>query len=563
MSSIQNDRPSTASHEVDFLVVGSGGGGLVAALAAHAAGMRPLVIEKTDLLGGSTALSGGQVWLPGNHHVTAMGVEDDVERGVAYLEEVVGDVGPGTSTARKRAFVEGGLEMLEMLEAEGVVFEHSLSPDDYPDATGGVLAGRALQARMVRRSALGEWSSLLRSDELLPLPVQMPELGSLMMATRRPKALLTTLRLVGRAVRMRVTKQEYLTLGQALVTRLLLALKARGGEIWREAAMTELLVEDDRVVGAVVQRGGRRIEVRSRHGVLLASGGFGHDAELRAKEQPAPITGQWTTTSPGDTGDGIRAALKLGAFTSNLDEAIWVPAPILEGKPMLGLWERSLPHSIIVDGSGERYLNESQPYMEMGQRMLERHRTVPAAPSWLIIDRTHRRRYPFLSAAPGITPKSWIESGFMKRSSTLAGLAQECGIDPARLEATVRRFNGMANTGRDEDFGRGETSYDRFFADPTNRPSPSLGPIDTAPFYAVRMYPADVATVGGIVADADARVLREDGSAIEGLYASGTGTASVTGRIYPAPGASISNAMVFGFVAARHALHRAAVPAAA
>jgi 3-oxosteroid 1-dehydrogenase len=184
--------------------------------------------------------------------------------------------------------------------------------------------------------------------------------------------------------------------------------------------------------------------------------------------------------------------------------------------------------------------------------MLERHKTVPAAPSWLIIDARHRRRYPFAGAPPLVTPRGWLKSGFMRRASTIADLAAQCELDPARLQATIDRFNAMAAVGRDEDFGRGESSYDRFFSDPTNRPNPNLGAIAKAPFYAVRLYVADVATVGGLVTDEHARVVREDGSVIDGLYASGTGTASVTGRIYPAPGASIANAMIFGFIAADH-----------
>jgi 3-oxosteroid 1-dehydrogenase len=545
--------------EYDLLVVGSGGGGLVATLTALSAGLRPLLIEKTDLLGGSTALSGGQVWLPGNRHLLATGADDSPERGLAYLEDVVGDAGPGSSSPRKRALVERGLEMLELLEREGVKFRFSLSPDDYPEAACGVATGRSVEAELLKRSALGDWSPLMRSGDLLPLPIYMGELTPAELMLRTPTEFLQGLGLIGRAVRMRLERDEYLTLGQALVGRLLLALKQHDPEIWRETAMKELLVEDDRVVGAVVERDGRRVQVRAK-AVLLSSGGFGHNAELRRREQAAPIDGSWTTTAPGDTGDGIAAALELGAATSNLDEAIWVPAPILEGKPMLGAWERSLPHAIMVDDSAERYANESMPYMELGQKMLERHKTVPAAPSWLIIDARHRRRYPFAGAPPLVTPRSWIKSGFMKKAKTLAGLAEQCGLDPVKLQATVDRFNAMAVVGRDEDFGRGESSYDRFFADPTNRPNPNLGTIAEAPFYAVRLYVADVATVGGIVADEHARVLREDGSVIEGLYASGTGAASVTGRIYPAPGASIANAMVFGYIAAQDVRTREPAP---
>jgi 3-oxosteroid 1-dehydrogenase len=554
MSTHVNGSREGSAHEVDLLVVGSGGGGLVATLSALSRGHKPLLIEKTDLLGGSTALSGGQMWLPGNHYLTDQGVDDTPERGVAYLEDVVGDAGPGTSPARKRAFVTRGLDMLGFLEREGLTFLFSPSPDDYPEAEHGTTSGRAIEATLLKRSELGDWGALLRSDTLLPLPVHMHETLPATLALRSPRNFLKMCGLIARAVRMKVTREEYLTLGQALVGQLLIALKRRGAEVWRGAAMVELLVEDERVVGAVVERDGVRCDVRARHGVLLATGGYGRNAEMRRREQADPIDGSWSTTAPGDTGDGIIAAAGLGAQTVNLDEALWCPCPILDGKPMLGIWDRSLPHTIMVDQSGERYVNESLPYMELGQRMLARHQTVPAAPSWMVLDTTHRRRYPLVGAPPGITPRAWLKSGFVKKADTIEGLARECGIDPAALRRTVTRFNSFAVTGRDEDFGRGESSYDRFFADETHRPNPNLGALERGPFYAVQVFVADVATVGGVATDEHARVLREDGSVIEGLYSAGVGAASITGRIYPAPGASIANTMVFGYVAAEHAL---------
>jgi 3-oxosteroid 1-dehydrogenase len=549
--------------EVDLLVIGSGGGGLVATLTALSRGYTPLLVEKTDLIGGSTALSGGQLWLPGNHYLTDQGVDDSPEKGYEYLEDVVGDAGPGASPARKRAFAYGGLEMLDFLEREGLRFMFSPSPDDYPEAKHGTTSGRAIEATLTKRSALGDWGPLLRSDVLLPLPVHMFETLPATLALRSPRNFLRMCGLIGRAVRMKVTKEEYLTLGQALVAQLMLALQRRGAEIWLQAAMTELIVEDGRVTGAVIERAGARTEVRSRNGVLLTTGGYGRNAEMRRREQAAPIDGSWSTTAPGDTGDGIRVAVELGAETVNLDESIWCPCPILDGKPMLGIWDRSLPHTIMVDQSGERYVNESLPYMELGQRMLARHQTVPAAPSWMILDSTHRHRYPLVGAPPGLTPRAWLKSGFVKKASTIDELARECGIDAATLQRTVARFNSFAVTGRDEDFGRGESSYDRFFADETQRPNPCLGALESGPFYAVQVFVADVATVGGVATDAHARVLREDGSVIDGLYSAGVGAGTITGRIYPAPGASIANTMVFGYVAAEHALagDRAAVVA--
>jgi 3-oxosteroid 1-dehydrogenase len=276
---------------------------------------------------------------------------------------------------------------------------------------------------------------------------------------------------------------------------------------------------------------------------------------MRYANQARPINGDWSAASPGDTGDAINVGAALGAATSNLDEALWVPGAMLNGRPEFNIWERSLPHSIMVDSSAERYMNESLPYMEAGQQMLKRHATVPAVPSWMIFDSRHRRRYPLFGALPGITPKGWIKSGFLKRGSTLEELAGECNLDPSRLAVTVDRFNAMVAHGHDADFARGATAYDRYFGDESVKPNPCLGALAKGPFYAVEIYVTDVATVGGLVADEDARVLREDGSWIEGLYASGCSAASPNGKIYPAPGASISSSMTFGFIAAKHAAH--------
>jgi 3-oxosteroid 1-dehydrogenase len=548
--------------EVDLLVVGSGGGGLTAMLTALDAGYTPLLIEKTELLGGSTALSGGQIWLPGNHYMLSAGVDDSLERGIEYLEAAVGDAGPGTTAARKEAFVRGGATLLEFLEREGLRFRYSPSPDDYSDLPGGSVDGRAIEAESVKRSDLAGWESWLRFGGWLPLPMFVHEAPDAALAFRTPGHFLGMCRLIARAIKAKVQGEAPLTMGLALVTQLLMALQRRGAWIWRSTGMEELIVEDGRVAGVIANRDGKRVEIRSRHGVLLTCGGFGHNSEMRQREQAAPISGQWTLTAPGDTGDGIALGKDLGAAVSNLDEAIWLPAPVLNGQPWVGaIWERSLPHAIIVDQSGERYMNEALPYMEAGQEQLKRNETTPAVPSWLIIDDNHRRRYPFLVAPPRKTPGEWIESGFMKRADTIAGLADACGIDRSALRRTVDRFNPMAEKGRDDDFGRGTTGYERKFGDPTNKPSPNLGTIARAPFYAVELVVTDVGTVGGLVADEHSRVLREDGSVIDGLYASGTGSASVGGRVYPAPGLSVAATLVFGYLAAKHALSLDRVPA--
>jgi 3-oxosteroid 1-dehydrogenase len=547
------------STTVDFLIVGSGGGALVGALQARKMGLMPLIIEKTDLVGGSTAMSGGVVWSPANNYLLGEGVEDSLEEGLTYLEAVVGDAGPATSRTRKEAFLRGCHEMIALLEEEGLQLKYTFTPDDYTDVPGGKKSGRAIEAKITRQSVLGGWSQWLRKGPAFPLTLYMDDAKHAQLAFRHPRHFLAMLRIIARTVRGRLQGEQLLTLGHALVAQMLVAIQRQGISIWRNTPMHELIVEEGQVVGVLAQREGHPIEIRSRHGVLLAAGGFAHNRELRTAHSAPPIDGELSSASPGDTGDALQAALALGAASSNLDEAIWLPVPVIGGVPALVMWERSMPHSIIVDSSGERYMNESAPYMEAGQKMLARNRDVRAVPSWLIIDSTHRRRYPFLTSPPGITPKAWLESGFMHKADTIERLAATCGIDPVSLSRTIERFNQMASVGRDEDFHRGETAYDRHFGDASNKPNPNLGAIEKGPFYAVEQYVTDVGTVGGLVTDEHARVLRDDGTTIPGLYASGCSAASVHGRIYPAPGASISNSMTFGYLAAKHAAHEAHV----
>jgi 3-oxosteroid 1-dehydrogenase len=243
--------------------------------------------------------------------------------------------------------------------------------------------------------------------------------------------------------------------------------------------------------------------------------------------------------------------MEAGAAVALMEEAWWGPSFVTpDGARMFSVWERSMPGSIIVDRSGRRFVNESTSYLDVGRMMLERDRTVPAVPSWLVMDSRHRRRYPLVTLMPGITPKRVVENGFLVRARSLDELAEKTGVDAAGLRDTVRRFNAFARSGIDEDFHRGESTYDRYYSDPRVKPNPNLGPIDRPPFWAARMYPGDLGTKGGLLTDQRARVLREDGSVIPGLYAAGNTTASVMGRTYPGPGGTIAPAMVFAYIAA-------------
>jgi len=314
-----------------------------------------------------------------------------------------------------------------------------------------------------------------------------------------------------------------------------------------------LIYESGKVKGVVVEKEGKRSAIYAR-AVILAAGGFAHNNEMRQTYHPHPITTNWTVASPGDLGVAIQAGMAIGAATALMDEAWWGPVFIdHKGKAQFMLWERSAPFGFIVDSSGQRFMNESASYVDCGHWQYERHKQVPAIPAFLIMDSRHRKYYPFGMMLPGITPKEWFESGMMIKANSLPELARVCGIDADNLVKTAERFNHFAKTGRDLDFHRGDSAYDRVYSDPTVKPNPNLGPVERPPFYAVRVWPGDLGTKGGLLTDEWARVIREDGQPIEGLYAAGNTTASVMGRTYPGPGATLGPAMVFGMIAGRHA----------
>ena len=297
---------------------------------------------------------------------------------------------------------------------------------------------------------------------------------------------------------------------------------------------------------------GRRSLVQARQGVLLASGGFAHNAEMRQEYGgDQPNSARWSIANPGDTGEALKAAMRIGAKTDLMDEAWWLPSPRTGrfGQSTLDQ-ARQRPRTIYVDTAGKRFVNESNSYMEVGKEMYARDKTSRAVPCWLIFDDRYRKRYAHQRSSPGRFPKKLFESGMLKQAWTLADLAKLCGIDPTGLSETIERFNEHAARGIDPDYGRGDSAYNRALGDPNPRVHPCLGPIDEAPFYAVQVVPGDIGTCGGLVTNEHAQVVDQDDQPIGGLYATGNGTATVMGRHYLGPGASIANTMVFGYVAA-------------
>jgi 3-oxosteroid 1-dehydrogenase len=291
--------------------------------------------------------------------------------------------------------------------------------------------------------------------------------------------------------------------------------------------------------------------IEARQGVLLAAGGFARNAEMRHKysgEQPNEA--QWTYANPGDTGEALATAMKLGAKTDLMDEAWWLPATaaaLLAGSTLSQARQR--PGSILVNSAGRRFVNESNSYVEVGKAMYANG----GVPCWLIVDDAYRRRYVTVQPFPGRFPKKWVEDGALKKADTIEGLAAQMGVDPTALRQTVERFNAGARQGQDPDFGRGQSAYNACLGDPGYKTNPALGPIEKGPFYAAEVIPADVGTCGGLITNEHAQVLDNADRPIPGLYATGNITATVMGRKYLGAGASIANSMVFGFVAARHA----------
>lgn len=534
----------------DFVVVGSGGGSMCAGLVLRDLGKSVVVLEKTDKVGGSTAMSGGVLWVPNHPLQAAAGVKDSYEQGLAYLEATVGDVGPASSPQRRDAFLRHGPEMISYLLGKGLKIRRCEGWSDYYDEKpGGCARSRSLSMELFDARELGDWNARLRRGPF-DIPIRWPESRQTMLMKRTPEGFLGAMRLGLRMAGMKLTGKQLVGMGAAIQGRMLQAALRAGVDIRLESPVRELVEESGRIVGVVAQVDGRERRIEARDGVLINAGGFARNAEMRREYGPQPSSVDWTNANPGDTGEAIEMAMAHGAAVDLMDQAVWLVTSVTpQGFRAFHVLDLAKPHLIMVDQNGERFANESGSYMENGQRMYARG----AVPAWVIMESRHRERYVWAGAMGGKTPDDWITSGYMKRADTIEGLAAQCGLDPQNLRRTVDRFNGFAATGRDLDFKRGERAYDRVFADPTVKPNPCLGALEKGPFYAVQVYPGDVGTFGGLLTDEHARVLTEDGAPIPGLYATGNSTASVVGRCYPGAGASIAASFVFGYIAARHA----------
>ncbi len=550
----------------DLVVLGGGAAGLTAACVAAAEGMKVLLAEKTDKIGGTTAWSGGMIWAPVNGKTAAAGLTDTREAARTYLAHTV----PGTQgQAVRDAFLDHAAEAVAYLEAHTPLRLRLVAtyPDYYPEQPGSTAGGRVLEPCPFDAGALGPDFALLRA----PLP-EFTLFGGMMVS----RADIVHFRRVGRSFastwrvaklvgayagqRLRAKRGTTLYLGNALAGWLLLAARRLGVEIATDTAAIALSSGARGVDGVVLRGSDGEHRVQARRGVVLATGGFSHNPALRQLHL-SPHAGPVSAAAPGAAGDGARMALDLGAGIGQGAEggAFWVPASRftrVDGSAAMfphTVTDRSKPGVIAVDGTGRRFTNEARSYHEFVLAMF-RNNNTQACPAWLVCDRQFLWRYglgrikPFTRSVRG-----YLADGYLRSGPTTDALAGQIGVDPAALANTIAGYNSGAREGRDDEFGRGSDIYQRHLGDAEHRPNPCVAPIERAPFYAVAVYPADLGTSNGLVTDAQARVLGADGAPIAGLYSCGNDMHSVMNGAYPGPGITLGPALTFGYLAARHA----------
>jgi 3-oxosteroid 1-dehydrogenase len=550
----------------DFVVVGSGGGSMCAALVMRTVGKSVVILEKTDLVGGTTSRSGGVMWIPNNRFMKEAGVEDSFEKAMEYMEATAGQSvdAPGTTHEKRAAYVTEGPRMIDFLVEQGIKLRRAPHwPDYHDDRPGGSVPGRTVLADIFDTNELGDWREKLRPN-FMAVPAYHSEGFEIAVQKSSWVGKMTLAKVAMRMTGAKLTGKRLTSAGGALQGRMLKAALSAGVDIRVNCPVASFIMDGNRVVGVVANRDGREVRIGARLGVLVNAGGFAQNQKMRDRFIPHTSV-KYTAAGPGDTGEMIMTLNGMGAALGQMNERVGnqmsVP-PGCENNAGNGIalgttasqMNYAKPHSIVVDQTGVRYLNESQSYMSFCQQQLARHEQVPAIPSYWIYDQAYDDKYMVCGQMAGAKkPKAWIESGFLKRADTIEELARQLDVDPAALKNTVDRYNQFVRNGVDEDFHRGEFAYSQWLGDKYHKPDATLGTIEKGPFYAMAIYPGDVGTYGGVVTDANARVLREDGSAIEGLYATGTTTASVMGRVYPGAGSSVGPSFVWGYIAAKHA----------
>ena len=555
--------------EWDVIVVGSGAGAMTSAAIAADRGLSVLVVEKSDKFGGTSAISGGGIWIPNNHYFAAKGGKDSYDKALQYIMTAGGGRADETKV---RAYLDHAPAMIKYLEDKSRV-RYAVAekyPDYYQHVPGSLPGGRSLDPELFDTSVLGDELENLRRPS--PSTLLMGKISwtardaHIAMAREsgwRFKILWMMLRYKLDFKWRRKSKFDRRAgLGNSLVCALRASLLDRKVPLWLNTDFRDFVLDNGRVTGIKVVSKGRELTLNARRGVIIGAGGFEQNQTLREKYLPQPTKTSWSATPPGNnTGAALEAGMAAGAATDLLEWAWWSPTiPVVgEEKPRGIFAERAFPGSIVVNGLGKRFCNEAQGYLEFGDAMYKDREATGGknVPAWCIFDAHFRFNYAMGPLMPGqIMPdsrlrKEWRNSVYWK-ADTLEELARQIDVDPAGLATTVKTVNEYARTGEDKDFGRGGNVFDRYYGDVNVKPNPCLAPIQKGPFYAMRMDAGDIGTKGGLLTDAHARVVRPDGSPIEGLYAIGNTSASVMGIAYPGAGATIGPAMTFGYIAANH-----------
>jgi succinate dehydrogenase/fumarate reductase flavoprotein subunit len=567
----QNANVPSASDVYDAIVVGAGAGGMTAAAVAAADGLRVLVIEKTEFVGGTTAWSGGMVWIPANRNMQAVGLTDTLSDAEAYLAVTVPE---SDNRDLREAFLTRGPEAIAFLEQHTEVRLQPVRvyPDYYPDLPGATAGGRVLEPVIYDGGRLGSHFARLRP----PLPeftlfggmmVNRQDIPHLRRVGRSLRSTLRAMKFVSEYLwqRLRSPRGTSLHLGNALAARLYASLLVRDVDIHFGADVRALIIENGAVCGVEISVGDDLRRVIARYGVVVATGGFSHDAGLRRTYFPA-TAGDVSATFAGGTGDGLRLGIAAGAKMGSkvADSAYWVPASqFTRSDGSRGVFphtvtDRAKPGLIAVNAAGRRFVNEAQSYHEFVRAMLRDGNGQDARGFYLICDSHFLWTYGLGRIKPFTRRrKRYIDSGELVEAPTIEGLATAIGVEPAALALTVVSYNAKASLGVDDAFGRGSNIYQRFLGDAGHGPNPCVAPIERAPFYALRVVPADLGTAIGLCTDADARMLDAAGDPIRGLYACGNDMNSVMNGNYPGPGITLGPALTFGYLAGKHLVKRA------
>jgi succinate dehydrogenase/fumarate reductase flavoprotein subunit len=568
---------ATEEYACDALIVGSGAAGLSAAVTAGHHGLNVLIVEKEACFGGTTARSGGWLWIPGTSLARGWGIVEDKEKARTYLRH---EAGNNYDAERVDAFLEAGPQAIDFFTTRTAVrFDMPLTfPDYHAEAPGGAQGGRSMVTRPFDGRELG--------DKIRHLGRPLPELtlfgvmlGSgkdivhFMRATRSVTSAAYVAKRLSRHVLdvLRYGRGMTLTNGNALVARLAKSAFDLKIPLWLSSPVRELIVDNGAVRGAVVEREGRSVRVTANRGVVLACGGFPHDIARRQTMFPHAPTGHehWSPGPAGNTGDGLRLAESAGGRIEDRlpHAAAWVPVSITTRKDksqgvMPHFIDRAKPGVIAVTRDGRRFTNEGNSYHDFVQDMMKAaktgdnktdDKTGEEIAAFLIADHRALRQYGLGCVAPFPMPIGrYLRSGYLKRGTTPAELARQAGIDPKGLETTIADFNKTAAEGRDPAFGKGSRAYNRYQGDALHGPNPSIAPLTQPPFYAIKLVIGDLGTYAGIRTDAQARALDADGRPIAGLYAAGNDMASIMGGNYPGAGITLGPALTFGYIAGRH-----------